>query len=357
MKKIYLFTFSLFALSQLNAQTPYVLTQANSEPVIGDKYLPRIIDTTTAIPMNLTGTNVTWNLTGLKDSLAVDTVKFIDPSADPNSGNYPGVTIVQTEGSNVSYFKSSTNQYELLGMDLSFGGQTANVNYSSSTSIVPSTAIIAQYNINYGYSNTDPVAGDISVSGFSGTFTGTITTVADGTGTLNLNGMSSFSNCIRLKTVQHIDFDVLFGSETGSMDQVIYNYYNSYSKFPVLTINYNHVVASGVFPIDDTITTMRTLSNVVIGVKENKFNDIIFKAYPNPANNEVSLHFVLAQPESYSVEVYNNLGQIVKTVALSNLQPGMYNETINTTDLSAGIYTIKVSGKKSVGTEKLIIQK
>ena len=35
----------------------------------------------------------------------------------------------------------------------------------------------------------------------------------------------------------------------------------------------------------------------------------------------------------------------------------MYNETINTTDLSAGIYTIKVNGKTTQGTQKLIIQK
>ena len=66
---------------------------------------------------------------------------------------------------------------------------------------------------------------------------------------------------------------------------------------------------------------------------------------------------MLAQPESYRVEISNSLGQVVKTVSLGNLQPGMYNETINTTNLSAGIYTVKVNGKNAQGTEKLIIQK
>lgn len=351
MKKLYFIGLSMFAILQSNAQTSYTLTQANSEPVIGDAYLPRLIDTTIALPMGISGTSVTWNLTGLVDSLATDSNKYIDPSADANSGNYPGVTIVQSSPTNVAYFKSSTNQYELLGMDITFGGAAANVNYNTNS------AILAQYPMSMGYTNSDPVSGDISVSGTSGTFTGTISTVADGTGTLNLNGMSSFSNCIRLKTIQHIDFDLLSGAETGTMDQVIYNYYNSSSKFPVLTVNYNHVVASGIFPIDNVIFNMTTLSSVVIGVKENKLNDLIFKAYPNPANNEVQLHFVVVKDESYSIEISNVMGQVVKTVSMSDLHAGMYNETINTSDLSSGVYTIKVNGKSTQGTEKLVIQK
>ncbi len=102
---------------------------------------------------------------------------------------------------------------------------------------------------------------------------------------------------------------------------------------------------------------MDALSNIVIGVKENKLNDVIFKAYPNPANNEINLHFVLAQSESYLVEITNTLGQVVKTISFNNLQPGIYNEPVNINDLGAGIYNIKVSGKNTQGTEKLVIQK
>ncbi|MCD6018923.1 MAG: C-terminal target protein [Bacteroidetes bacterium] len=351
MKKLYFIGLSMFALFQSNAQTSYTLTQTNSEPVIGDAYLPRLIDTTTALPMNISGSSVTWNLTGLVDSLATDSNKYIDPSADANSGNYPGVTIVQSSPTNIAYFKSSMNQYELLGMDITFNGMTANVNYNTNS------ALLAQYPMSMGYSNTDSVKGAITISTFAGTFIGTISTTADGTGTLNLNGMSSFSNCLRLKTVQHIDFSLMGGLETGTMDQVIYNYYSSFSKFPVLTVNYNHVMAGGVFAVDDTLFNMSTLSSVVIGVKENKLNDIIFKAYPNPANNEINLYFVLVKDESYSFEVINTLGQVVKTVSMPNLHAGMYNETINTSDLSSGVYTIKVNGKSSQGTEKLVIQK
>lgn len=354
MKKIYLLTFSLFALSQVKAQT-YTVTQSQNEPVIGNAYVAKGLDTTVVLPMTIAGSNVTWNVTGLVDSLSTDSNTYIDPSADANSSNYPGVTIVQKSSTNVSYFKSSPGLYELLGLDINVGGGTANLNYNTSS------AIIAQYPIAYGYSNTDPVSGDISAMGFNGTFTGTMTTVADGTGTLNLNGVSNFTNALRLKTFQHIDFN-LSGIINGTLDQTIYNFYNPFSKYPVFTVSYSHIVIPPVpFILPNGIDNMQqiytTMTNIAIGVRENKKNEIAFKAYPNPANADVSLFFVIAQPESYSVEISNNLGQVVKTMALTNLQPGMYNETINTSDLGSGIYTVKVNGKNAQGTQKLVIQK
>lgn len=350
MKKIYLLTFSLFALFQSKAQTSYTLTQLNSEPVIGDSYTSKGIDSTIALPLDLSGLNVTWNCTGLLDTLAVDTNKFISPSADPNSVNYPGVTMVRKNSTGSTYFKSSTNQLELLGLDIAFGANTATLYYSVNS------AILAQYNMSYGYSNTDAVEGTMDAMSFPGTFTGTVNSNLDGTGTLNLNG-TSFSNCSKIKTVQNINFDLAspFGDIAGTVDQTTYTFYHSSSKFPIFTYNYFHVVA-GAF-VDQEQVQMDALSNIVIGVKENKLNDVIFKTYPNPANNEINLHFVLAQPESYLVEITNTLGQVVKTISFNNLQPGIYNEPVNVNDLGAGIYNIKVSGKNTQGTEKLVIQK
>ncbi|MES2764018.1 MAG: T9SS type A sorting domain-containing protein [Bacteroidota bacterium] len=350
MKKIYLLTFSLFALTQLNAQTTYTLTQANSEPMIGDSYASKGVDTSTALPMNITGLNITWNCTDLYDTLAVDTNKYISPSADPNSGNYPGVTMVRSNASGSTYFKSTTNKLELLGLDIAFGGNSANLNYDVNP------AVLAQYNMSYGFTNTDAVEGSMTAMSFPGTFTGTVNSSLDGTGTLNLNGLS-FTDCSRVKTVQNILFDLNAGITTisGSVDQTTYMFYNSSSKFPIFSYNFFHVV-TGVFPDQDQVQ-IECLANLMIGVKETKQNNVIFKLYPNPANSDISLYFVLAQPETYHVEIVNTLGQIVKTITFNNSQPGIHNEAINTADLGAGIYTVKVSGKNKQGTEKLVIQK
>lgn len=348
MKKIYLLTFSLFALSQVKAQTTYTIMQQYHEPVIGDSYISVTLDTaTTPLPMSVSGNGVTWTVMDVTET-GTATNTYDAASSNANSGNYPGTTLVQTDGSVTTYYKSSTNLFELLGVD---AGQF-DLNYNAGN------ATIASYPITFNSTYTDNTVGgtmNVPAASMSGTFTGTITSTADGSGTLNINGVSSYANCLRIKTVQNIEFN-LSGFIDGTIDQTIYNFYHSSSKFPVLTISYSHVSAP-LASIDQTQAQVSTLSSVVIGVKENQKNEIAFKAYPNPANADVDLYFVIAQPESYSVEISNNLGQVVKTMALNNLQPGMYNETINTSDLSAGIYTVKVNGKNAQGTQKLIIQK
>lgn len=332
-------------MSQINAQTSYTLTQANSEAVIGDSYDSKGIDTTNALPMNVSGANVTWNVTGITESGVVDSHTFVAAADDPNSSSYPGTTIVQQDPNATTYFKSTTNLFELLGVD---AGQFV-LNYNANS------AIVAQYPISFGYTNNDLAAGAITANTLTGTFNSTISTVADGTGTLTLES-TSLTDCIRLKTTQFVDFSLAGGFVTGTMDQTIYNYYNSSSKFPLFQVTYVVINVPSAGINNQRQDQVSMLSSIVLGVNDNARNETIFKAYPNPASENVSLHFVLTQTESYAVEVTNTLGQVVKTVNYSNLQPGLYNETIDLSGLDAGIYTIKVTGKNAQGSQKLIIQ-
>lgn len=352
MKKIYLLTFSLFALSQIKAQTTYTVLQQFHEPVVGDSYGAVALDTaSTPLPMSVSGSGVTWTVLDVTQTGTTTTNTYSTAASSTNSANYPGTTIVQTDGTTTTYFKSSTNMLELLGVEAS----QFDLNYNVAS------ATMATYPISFGYSNTDNTAeGTINattpIGAVSGTFTGAVTTTADGSGTLTINGVSTFQNVIRVKTVQNLAFDLPtpLGQIQGTIDQTLYNFYHSSSKFPVFTVS--HTVVNS--PMGgQTDSRVSTLSNVAIGVKENQRNEIAFRAYPNPASNDVDLYFVLTQTESYSIEISNNLGQVVKTVALNNLQPGIYNESINTSDLGSGIYTVKVSGKNAQGTQKLVIQK
>lgn len=349
MKKLYFFALTIFALGQTNAQTTYTLTQANNEPVINETYDSDGIDTTNALPMSISGTNVTWNVTGISKSGVLNTTNYVDPTADANASNYPGTTIVQADVNATTYFKSSTNLYELLGVDAGM----FNLNYNTDP------ATVAVYPITMGYINNDVASGAITASTLSGTFSSTIQTTADGTGTLSLtdaNGTYDLTNCIRLKTKQFISFSLAGGFVTGTMDQVIYNFYNSTSKFPLFQVTYVNINAPNAGINNQRQDQVAKLSSIDLGLNDSKNNNAIFRAYPNPANNEVSLHFVLTQTDSYSIEITNTLGQVVKSVSMKNLQPGIYNETINLSGLTAGMYNVKVSGNKVQGTEKLIIQ-
>lgn len=356
MKKIYLFIFSIFTLSQIEAQT-YTLTQSNSEGVVGDSYYSVPLDTNaTAMPMNISGASVTWSLNALTQSTATIAYNTYSTAASAtNSANYPGTNLVQTDTATTTYFKTTTNMLELLGVDAGF----FDLNYNTNS------ATIANYPMSFGTTFSDnAVGGTMTVpsQSLSGTFTGTVTTTVDGSGTLNLNNsLTILTNCLRVKTTQKISF-VLGGFISGTIDQNLYNYYHSSSKFPVFTVSYSHLFVPAVPPflpndIDQVQTQVSTLSTVVIGVKENKSNNSIFSMFPNPASTQLGLHFVLANEDSYIFEISNALGQVVKTVAMPNLSAGIYNESINTSDLSSGLYTVKVIGKNTQGTQKLMIQK
>lgn len=346
MKKLYLFALSLLAAAQVDAQV--TLTKAANEPVIGDTYDTKDIDTTTVLPMSTSGSNVTWNVTGVSETGGLTTNNYIDPSTDPNSSNFPGTTIVQSDGNASTYFKSSTSSYELLGLDAGLFVLNYNTN----------PATIANYPISFGYTNNDTGAGAVTANTLTGTFTSTTNTTADGTGTLNFNGLpgANYTNCLRIKTVQTVNFSLASGFITGTMDMVIYNFYMSGTKFPVFTINYTNINAPAAGINNQRQDQVSVLSSVVLGINGKKMNDLTFKAYPNPASKNVSLHFVLTQKESYQIDILNNLGQVVKSVAKPDLQPGLYNESVDLNGLSAGIYHIRVQGNNATGIEKLIVE-
>lgn len=343
MKKIYFIALSLFALNQANAQLS--LTKANSEPIVGDNYTMNVLDTTNALPNSIIGAGVTWDVLGVSESGAVDTTKYVAVSTVTNASTYPGTTIIEKQGANTTFFKSTATQFELLGLDA--GNFQLNYNTNS--------AIMSVYPVGLGYINNDIGSGTMTAS-LTGAFTSTIQTKADGSGTLNINSIVSFSNCLRVKTTQFISFSLAGGLETGTVEQSIYNYYHSSSKSPLFSYNYSHVMAAGLFPLDNTQSNVTLKTSVVLGLKENTINNIIFKAYPNPANSEVNIHFVLTQTESYTIDILNNLGQVVKTLNKPNLAAGMYSEIIDVKDLSTGIYTVKVNGTHAQGTQKLIVE-
>jgi hypothetical protein len=83
-------------------------------------------------------------------------------------------------------------------------------------------------------------------------------------------------------------------------------------------------------------------------------NDSFFtiNIYPNPVNNMLHLSIHALQKEDFQVRLINDLGQIVYSKSLS------YQQSIQTIDCSnilAGIYSIELANKKILGTGRVII--
>jgi len=76
-------------------------------------------------------------------------------------------------------------------------------------------------------------------------------------------------------------------------------------------------------------------------------NLVAFNLYPNPAVNEV---FMSTNVQNSTVDIYNITGKLVLTKVLA-----FGNNTVNISELSAGVYLARFSSDRKIETKKLII--
>ncbi len=76
--------------------------------------------------------------------------------------------------------------------------------------------------------------------------------------------------------------------------------------------------------------------------------------YPNPTNNLTTLNFISAQNQNITINVYNGLGELVKTIYNGNAVVGSNQFDIETSTFEKGIYYINIKGDNVSKTIKLI---
>ena len=84
-------------------------------------------------------------------------------------------------------------------------------------------------------------------------------------------------------------------------------------------------------------------------------NEKQINVYPNPCGESFTLDFVSDQNEYITIELYNILGQPVKTLTNRRFDSNKQSLKINCSDLSPGTYYISISAGKSVCWKKIII--
>ena len=77
--------------------------------------------------------------------------------------------------------------------------------------------------------------------------------------------------------------------------------------------------------------------------------------YPNPASTNLNVQFAMDTDSDVIVNMYNILGNTVKSVSLGNLSSDLYTENIDVTDLSSGLYILSVQSGSSTMTKKVHI--
>lgn len=98
----------------------------------------------------------------------------------------------------------------------------------------------------------------------------------------------------------------------------------------------------------DNLTVVASATDTLLGVSE--VNTTNFEVFPNPARDFVTIS--VGEDTLQSVQLTDINGRIVKTVNFNNAA----DNQINVSDLSSGIYMMKISSDKGTTTKKLVVQ-
>jgi hypothetical protein len=79
--------------------------------------------------------------------------------------------------------------------------------------------------------------------------------------------------------------------------------------------------------------------------------------YPNPFNPTTTIRFSLPEPTQLKINIYNILGEQVKTIAEGIYETGYYKVTFDATSLPSGTYIYRLESNEFVETKKMILIK
>ena len=125
----------------------------------------------------------------------------------------------------------------------------------------------------------------------------------------------------------------------------------AYSNSPDVLIRFEHVCDyENNLYIDDINITSTPITSSTIADKERN----ILRVYPNPTSGILNIDLELAEKENVKVMVFNALGQQITQIIESDVVTGNYK--INMSDLSKGIYQIKVVVNDETMSKKVLLK-
>ena len=98
-------------------------------------------------------------------------------------------------------------------------------------------------------------------------------------------------------------------------------------------------------------------STSIVGVKNAPANTLAFSLTPNPTSGTTTLSFQNAAAGETVVDVLSLAGNVVNTINKGELPSGNQSVTLNTAQLSNGVYFVRVRSGNTYGTQRLVVLK
>ncbi len=95
----------------------------------------------------------------------------------------------------------------------------------------------------------------------------------------------------------------------------------------------------------------------VVNADLNRLSYELSQNYPNPFNPATSISYSVPEKSAVNLEIFNSLGQKVRTLVNSTKEAGNYTVSFDAGNLSSGVYLYKLSAGKFSQTRKMILMK
>lgn len=341
MKKTLLFT-TLTLASLSNAQS---LTQAN-EAAIGAYQEMFVCDSFVDIQEGINGPTATWDFTALEAyGGEVRDYEIGDASGSPFTGDFSSSTKTLKIGAIETFYNSSIND------KVSQGFVYTEPNLGDIKAIFSADeAELVNYPMAYGDDFTDAFSGDLVIPNIgTSSLSGEVYVTIDGQGTLNMPNGVTYTNVIRV-----VSMDSTFSTVTiplvGTSDVIIertqYEYYDiTNSSLPKLMIT-NIKLISSLLNDEQTLVLVSDDPMQYLGI--NNSTAVNFTVSPNPSTDKVTVTGEFSNDATYAIVDQN--GRVLSNAAMNN------ETTIDISTFENGMYFLNINSN-GVTTSKTIVKK
>lgn len=327
-------------IANLLAQGP-TLTYLNFFPAVGQSFTMYPGDPSAVIPTG--GTNMTWNYSTMPITLTPTLQQVVDPTSTPYDLDFPGTNMCLPQGTIYVYYKNNTDSMTQLG-------------YESTDAFLPYTnpGILMKYPFSYGNSFVDPVKIYYAEPGAYLDGQGYSKVEAMGWGSLVLPS-KTYASTLLVKTEQYVKDSLVFDFGGGpttyyvqSRKSFTYNFYDGVVKGPVFEIMMVYDSING--SLVNAQKAVFVHSDAVVGIKENKMNQLAVVAYPNPVVDVLNIQLDNTSGEkSAELSLLDISGKAIlqeKIVVTAGAQTIQQNISV----LAPGVYllNLRVGAKSSV---------
>ncbi|MBI1305251.1 MAG: T9SS type A sorting domain-containing protein [Bacteroidetes bacterium] len=166
--------------------------------------------------------------------------------------------------------------------------------------------------------------------------------------TTTLSPLKAFGKTLANGDTMHVNFGINYSYYTKSSIN---------AKLQVLVVAINRS-ANGLVTESSTVANNAKIQNIIwrnpqgwgVGISDVNSSDMI-SVYPNPASDNITVEMnVISVSQNSVVEIFDLQGKLVKSVELA---AGTINQSIDISDLSKGMYIVKMTSGDISSQQKL----